>query len=81
MSRAITKSNKLASARRLYLLAPDGLTDIELARALSIDRASAYRYRKELGGVEVSSGRYTLEPSKEDVALAVAVLRRAEPPA
>lgn len=78
MSHAITKSNKLASARRLYLLAPDGLTDIELARALDVDRTSAYRYRKELRAIGVSKGRYTLEPSKADVALAVAVLGRAD---
>jgi len=77
MSHAITKADKLTSARRLYLLAPQGLTDIELAKALDIDRASAYRYRKELRTIEVSESHYTLEPSQDDVALALAVLQRA----
>jgi hypothetical protein len=77
MSHGKHKAEKLATARRLYLLATDGLTDIALAKALHIDRATAYRYRKELQATEVSEGRYTLEPSNEDIDLALAVLQRA----
>ena len=76
MSHAINKADKLAAARRLYLLTPQGLTDIALAKALGIDRASAYRYRKELGATEVAESHYTLEPSQDDVAFALAVLQR-----
>src|SRR5205809_2243046 len=34
-------------AKRLYLLASEGLTDSKLASKLDVDRATAYRYRKE----------------------------------
>jgi DNA-binding IclR family transcriptional regulator len=76
MSHARTKATKLAEAKRLYFLAPHGLTDIELADQLGIDRSSAYRYRKELRAVEVSEGRYTLTPTQDDIDLALAILQR-----
>jgi len=75
MTHAMTKSGKLTAARRLYFLTPEGLTDIELAHRLAVDRASAYRYRKELQAIEVSDGRYTLVPSQEDIDLAQAILQ------
>lgn len=78
MSHAQTKTQKLQQAKRLYLLTIAGLTDIEVAKALEMDRASAYRYRKELEAVEVEAGRYTVEPTEEDVLLAKAVLSRME---
>jgi hypothetical protein len=77
---ALTKTQKLVQAKRLYLLHPQGLTDIELATMLDIDRASAYRYRNELGAEMVSEARYTVIPSQEDVELALAVLQRANLP-
>jgi len=80
MPHAKTKTSKLTAARRLYFLTPAGLTDIELAKKLEVDRASAYRYRKELQAVEISEGRYTLEPSQDDIALAQAILQRAKHP-
>jgi DNA-binding IclR family transcriptional regulator len=76
---ARTKLHKLQAARQVYLLAPGGVTDAEIARLIGVDRASAYRYRKELGGVEVSPGRYTLVPTTQDIQLALAVLQRSQP--
>jgi hypothetical protein len=76
MSHAQTKVEKLLEARRLYFLAPEGIGDSLLAQRLSIDRATAYRYRKELGAIEVSNGKYTLIPTEEDIQLALAVLQR-----
>ena len=77
MSRALTKTQKLTEAKRLYLLHAAGLTDIQLARLLSVDRASAYRYRNELHAAQVTEGRYTINPSQQDIDLALAVLQRA----
>lgn len=77
MGHAHTKLTKLLEAKRIYLLAPDGLTDSELAQHLQIDRSSAFRYRKELGAVEVVEGRYTLLPTEQDIQFALAVLQRA----
>jgi len=77
MSHASTKLAKLLEAKTLYLLTPTGLTDIELAKRLGMDRASAYRYRKELRAVAVSQSRYTVLPTAEDIQLALAVLQRA----
>lgn len=76
MSHAQTKLQKLLAAKRYYLLSPRGVTDLELAFELKIDRTSVYRYRKELGAVEVSPGRYTLVPTQEDIDLALLVLQR-----
>jgi hypothetical protein len=75
---ARTKSLKLAAAKLLYLQSPQGLTDIELARKLQIDRSLAYSYRKELGCVAVAHGRYMFIPSWDDIRLAFAVLQRAQ---
>jgi len=74
---ARTKMNKMLQAKRLYFLTPGGLTDIELAKALQVGRATAYRYRVELGAFEVAENRYTLRPTQEDILLALAVLQRA----
>lgn len=76
-SRARTKSNHLGVVRNLYLQHPQGLTDIEVAEMLRIDRRTAQRYRKDLGAVAKERGRYTVIPSRDDVQNAVAVLRRA----
>jgi hypothetical protein len=75
---ARTKLEKLTAAKLLYLQSPIGLTDIELAAQLQIDRSQAYSYRKELGCVAISPGRYTFNPSWEDIQLAFAVLERAQ---
>lgn len=77
MGHAQTKMQKLIEAKRLYLLHPNGLTDIELSQRLDIDRASAYRYRNELEATQVNEGHYTINPSQDDIDLALAVLQRA----
>lgn len=77
MGHAQTKMQKLVEAKRLYLLHPNGLTDIELSQRLEIDRASAYRYRNELAATQVGEGHYTINPSQDDIDLALAVLQRA----
>lgn len=76
--KASTKAARLLRAHRLYLAAPDGLSDADLARALGVDRVTANRYRRDLGTTHTGRhGRYTLAPSAEDVADAILVLRRA----
>jgi hypothetical protein len=75
---ARTKLMKLTAAKLLYLQSPQGLTDIELARKLEIDRSQAYNYRKELGCVAGERGRYTFIPTWDDISLAFAVLQRAQ---
>jgi len=77
MGHALNKTRRLALAKRLYLQSPQGLTDRELAERLGVDRTIAFDYRKELGATKVATGRYTLEPTEEDIALALVVLQRA----
>ena len=78
MGRARTKMMKLHEAKRHYLQSTQGITDIELAAILCVHRSLAYDYRKELGCVAVSPGRYTLLPTQEDIELAFTVLQRAQ---
>jgi len=74
---ARTKLSNLVEAQRLYFSHSEGLTDIELSNMLNVGRSTAHRYRSELNTVEVSPGRYTLEPTEEEVALARTILARA----
>lgn len=72
---AQTKLQKLNKARLLYLQSKSGLTDIELSEKLKVNRASAYRYRVELGCIETSvQGRYTLHVTDDDLLLAQAII-------
>lgn len=73
---ARTKLQNLLQAKWFYLTNPAGMTDSEMAKVLGVERMTAHRYRKELGTIEVSDGRYTLEPTQEDIILAEAVLAR-----
>lgn len=78
MSHAVTKMNQLLRAKQLYLKYVEGISDMELAEKLKVGRATAHRYRKELGTVEVGAGKYTLpEPSKDEVRVAILTLKRA----
>lgn len=72
------KLDKLAEAKRIYLSALEGVSDIRMAKMLGVSPETAHRYRKELGCTEVSPHRFTLEPTPEDIELAQAILWRAE---
>jgi hypothetical protein len=85
MSHARTKQQRLELAKRLLLIHHQkGIRDVELARELGVAYNSAWRYRRELGAVPVSPGRFKLIPTQEDIELARAVLEtagaHAEPP-
>lgn len=77
MSTAWRKFSALERAWRLYLQHPNGLSDVELAALLDISVSTACRYRNELGCKIVSHGKYTIEPSDDDIRLAQTILERA----
>lgn len=77
---AKTKQQNLDAARRLYFAHPAGLTDIELSDRLGVNRSTGYRYRIELGAVEVSEGRYTLRPTESELELARLILAAQDAP-
>ena len=77
MGHAKTKWERIMLIWRLYLEHPEGISDQELAEQLGVDYASAFRYRKELDARKVAYGRWTAEPTPDDVALARAILDRA----
>lgn len=77
MSTAWRKFSALDKARRLYLQHPQGLSDVELATLIDVSVSTACRYRGDLECRIVSHGKYTLEPTKDDIALAQAILARA----
>jgi hypothetical protein len=77
MGYALRKVERLLRARLLYFQSPQGITDSELAKVLGIERTVAYDYRKELGATATTTpGRYTLEPTQEDIDIALAILQR-----
>jgi hypothetical protein len=78
MSHARTKQQRLELAKRLLLIHhQEGIGDAELAHELGVAYNSAWRYRRELGAVPVSPGRFKLIPTQEDIELAHAVLETA----
>ena len=71
------KAATLLKAWRLYLERPEGLSDAELAAHLRVSVATANRYRRQLGGGKITAfGKYTMEPTNEDISLAEAILAR-----
>lgn len=76
MSHAKKKHEKLMQVKILYLHHPEGLTDIEIAKALDIDPTSAYRYRQELGCRIVAHGKYVYDPTPHDIELAQLIMNR-----
>ncbi len=78
MTRIKSKFQRMVEMRSLYLLHPEGLTDEDLAERFGVNRSSIVRLRQELGNViKVSHGRYTIEPTPEDVTLARVILTAA----
>jgi len=69
---------RLFVAKRLYIGSPDGLSDSAVAVLLRVSRYTAYRYRLELSAVRVSPGRYSLDPSADDILLAHTILLRVD---
>ena len=61
-------------ARALYLNAPGGLTDTELADALGVTQQAANKLRHDLGAKRLIANRYTLAITPELEALARAVM-------
>ncbi len=75
MSHARTKQQKLEQAKRLLLMRQQtGIGDAELAHELGVPYNSAWRYRRELGAIPVSPGRFKLVPTQADIELARAIL-------
>jgi hypothetical protein len=75
MSHARTKQQKLEQAKRLLLIRHrTGIGDAELAHELGVPYNSAWRYRRELGAIPVSPGRFKLVPTQADIDLARAIL-------
>lgn len=68
----------IKEVKRLLLLHPYGITDLEISLLLRVNRTTAYRLRVELGAYEVipGGGRYTLSAQPDDVELARAILWR-----
>lgn len=71
------KAATLLKAWRLYLEHPEGLSDAELAARLRVSVATSNRYRRQLGGGTITThGKYTMQPTADDIALAEAILSR-----
>lgn len=72
-------SNKHQLIRRLYYDHPEGLSDSELAILLGTTRVTAYRHRRRLQDqiMPVGKGKYTLQPTAEEIHLALATLKTA----
>lgn len=70
------KFDRVFHAKRLYLDHPAGLTDNEVALLLRVSRPTVTRYRAMLDAFQVSPGRYTVTPTRDDVELADAIYRR-----
>ena len=65
---------RVDKARALYLNAPAGLTDRELAEALGISQQAANVLRRDLGVHRIIANRYGLDVTPELEALARAVM-------
>lgn len=72
-------AENLQKVKMFLIRNPDGVSDQDVAKALGIGRTSAFRYRQALGDAvtEIKRGQYTIKPSQDDVADAVAILARA----
>jgi hypothetical protein len=72
-------AENLQKVKMFLIRHPEGVSDQDVARELQIGRMSAFRYRQALGDAvtEIKRGQYTVMPSKDDVADAVAILARA----
>ena len=80
MSHALTKQKHLEQIKRLLLMKPEGVSITDLQRSITVDWATIWRWVvQDLKARKIERGIYTLDPSPEDVALAVEVLRRAKP--
>ncbi len=65
MTRSMTRADRLSEIERIYIQHPGGLTDIEMAERLGVDRTTVYRDRVELERetpfIESESGRWTID--------------------
>lgn len=75
---ALPKQLKLEQVKRLLLMSPEGVEMADVIKLLDMDQSSAWRYLQQLGARKLERGLYTLDPSEEDVRLALAVLERAK---
>ncbi len=76
MERTLKSAALLQRMKRLYLDAPEGVTDDEIMALLQVSRATVCRYRARLSAQQVKPGRYTVEPNADDLDYADAVYRR-----
>lgn len=80
MSRALTKQLKLEQVKRLLLTHPEGISITDLQKEVDpeSDWSSMWRFvTQDLKARKIERGVYTLDPSSDDIALALAVLQRA----
>jgi hypothetical protein len=68
MSRGMTRAERLQEMERIYTQHQGGLTDIEMAERLGVDRTTVYRDRVELETRvpfrEVEPGRWAIDRMK-----------------
>lgn len=68
MSRGMTRSERLQEIERIYTQHRGGLTDIEMAERLGVDRTTVYRDRVELERhipfIEIEPGRWAIDRMK-----------------
>jgi hypothetical protein len=82
MSHALAKQKHLDQIKCLLLMHPEGIHIDEIRQIIApdMDWSSIWRYVvKDLQAQKLSKGVYTLEPTKDDLNLAIAVLERTDP--
>lgn len=76
MGHAKTKTQRLLKVWSMLMREPEGVSVMDVQRALDVDYSSAWRYIQELGAQNRERGLWSLEPSADDVKLARAILKR-----
>ncbi len=66
--------DRLYIAKRILIGSEGGVSDAGLAKPLGVSRTTAYRYRLYLGAYEIAPGKWSLEPTADDILFAHAVL-------
>jgi hypothetical protein len=71
------RTANLVFQTKLALLAePEGLSDIELAERLKVSLATAKRYRLDVNAIKTPSGKWSVEPTEDEIKFALAIIRR-----
>lgn len=75
MGHASRKLDTLTYIRNQLLLHPEGYNITDLVEETQVHIATVSRHLEEMGAQRVKRGVYRLEPSDEDITLALAILR------